>query len=623
MAKPDALQSTTDNAALVEETILSRQPREADQSIDESLRLSFEVTGQGFLPIEQEALQELSDFKRGIERIQQFDPTGTYLNIFETLKDPNSQVAQFMTQLGIRLEDPSITKLQEESNKLVGEITSYITELKRQRETIAKQSPFKTVLNLSMALAAAAPEQASQIVPMLMMLAPEIKQKKLRELDEEIVRTSASQADMANRVVQITSLAESRKLGIARFLGDTARFLTNLDFNKLRVGLDKLGQAFRHRLQLARQVQDREKRALELARLYIRYENALIRTMQSITPVTQQNLLARAEIMRRLVAMNESVRRDLQGTPYEALVQPYSPERIQSMIQSMQVQDYTVNDRIREMRARTQNLLAFANLANVRASIEPMMAALNINRAYSLPIAKSASERLNDMIIHDHYFQATLDDASERNKLFQLAELSASGFFETSIVVASGQEPAVSFSQKLQAFQGFVNSSLPFYGRYLTRVVEGRDSRGQPIAPTFDRFLAIVNRGDNRGKAALDALRRSAEFLAARAEQFYRADQRLRTVNTTENQMIQIAERIRSMQADELLRAVRQNDPQIRQYFNYLSAHAGAYEDALQSITALQQQLLQQQAPPSTQPPQRPPSGRGQQTAPPSMDIGP
>lgn len=306
-----------------------------------------------------------------LDALQNFDPTEQFFEVVRQMKDEKSPIGEMLKNLGIKLEDPTIENLRATTEKLNQEIVSYINELQKKRQSLVQSSPYKNITNLLLALMAAAPEAADRIAPMLVFLAPQIKENQIRELDETILKLGSAQADIAFRTTQVGSLAENRKLNIAKFFGDTAIKLTRMDLDKLRQLADKWFQRYKGRLsglqlKLKEKQQD-DKTYITILRNYYAYENMIMRQIARITPIDQQSLRARYILLDRLARMSDQTREVLKGTPYENLVLKYDETDIQNIAVSQSPMDYLLEARKRNLEASTNFLQTGAaeNLRNI------------------------------------------------------------------------------------------------------------------------------------------------------------------------------------------------------------------------------------------------------------------
>lgn len=388
-----------DNQQSISDTIAALMTPNIKNAPNSSLSMYYLDVGLMGTP-DKEDLELADEMNRNAEFLQKlndFDPTTAYLQAVTQLKDPTSPIAQFMSNLGISLEDPSIENLKNVTDKLNSEIINYITDLRKKREKVSNQSPYRYVSDLLMAIAVASPESLEQVGGLLMVMAPRIKENAIRQIDEEIIKSTAAQSDLANRTTQISSLAENRKMNIVKFVGDTALKLTKMDFDKLKALADKWLDRFKARLARLRlglqEKQTRDKTAMDIYKQYIAYENMMLRHIEKITPATQEGRAARLQMLDRLYKANMETRAILRGTGFDNLITPITQEFITTVITAPDVMDFLATTRRDFLRSATSRNYAEIKKLFHDMSISTGNFQINSYKIFYGPVFKEAIDR--------------------------------------------------------------------------------------------------------------------------------------------------------------------------------------------------------------------------------------
>jgi len=429
-----------------------------------------------------------------LDALQNFDPTEQFFETIRQMRDEKSPIGEMLTNLGIKLDDPTIENLRATTDKLNQEIVSYINDLQKKRDKLVRTSPYRNITNLMMALMAAAPESADRIVPMLMFLAPQIKENQIQELDETIMKVGSAQADIALRATQVGSLAENRKLNIVKFFGDTAIKLTRMDLDKLRGIADKWLQRYRGRLsglqlRLKEKQQD-DKTYLSILRNYYAYENMIMRQIARITPVDPQSLRARYILLDRLAKMSDETRTVLKGTPYEKLVLRYDVGEMQRIAASQSPMDYLLVARRQNIEASTR-FLGTAALENLRSIVtQEVNTTAGVMRMLLPNQMGDISDRLNTMLANP--FQNAWLDINTLVTAVNDASLLMDGFHQLGSLALEGSRlspnsppdtnAAIKYANQIQ------NIAIGTYGPLFIKTMT--TLRNQINDPTFQEYIA-------------------------------------------------------------------------------------------------------------------------------------
>jgi hypothetical protein len=289
-------------------------------------------------------------------------------------QDKNHPAWQFVRQLGIDPSTANAEIINQTMDAFNREINSQITELTKRRDELKQKNHYEIAINellpMMVAIGALAPEMTGKILPVVMAMAPKIKERAIRKLEDRILELTEESTRKNLQAANTLSLIEQRATSAGRlalaYVQEERRARAQKASQKIRIFGTLLDQWYRNATEQLKRERLTATQISNLTRALDQYENLVMRLLSNWP------ILSEKDVQARRMLIDDLNQRKLQLRNSLAELKKNAPEEIKAQI------DLIMETRARPIPEQLASALA-TTMENAAASLVPSRIALNMS----------------------------------------------------------------------------------------------------------------------------------------------------------------------------------------------------------------------------------------------------
>ena len=289
-------------------------------------------------------------------------------------QDKNHPAWQFVRQLGIDPSTANAELINQTMDAFNREINSQITELTKRRNELKQKNPYEVAMNellpMMIAIGALAPEMTSKIMPVLMAMAPKIKDRAIDQLESRISALTEESTRKNLQAANTLSLIEQRATSAGRlalaYVQEERRSRAQRASQKIRIFGTLLDQWYKNNTEQLKRERLTTTQISNLTRALDQYENLVMRLLSNWP------ILSEKDVQARRMLIDDLNQRKLQLRNSLAELRKNAPEEIKAQI------DLIMETRAKPIPEQLASALA-TTMENAAASLVPSRIALNMS----------------------------------------------------------------------------------------------------------------------------------------------------------------------------------------------------------------------------------------------------
>jgi len=289
-------------------------------------------------------------------------------------QDKNHPAWQFVRQLGIDPSTANTELINQTMDAFNKEINSQITELTKRRNELKQKNPYEVAMNellpMMIAIGALAPEMSGKIMPVLMAMAPKIKDRAISQLESRISALTEESTRKNLQAANTLSLIEQRATSAGRlalaYVQEERRSRAQRASQKIRLFGTLLDQWYKNNTEQLKRERLTTMQLSNLVRAMDQYENLVMRLLSNWP------ILSDRDIQARRMLIDDLNQRKLQLRNSLAELRKNASDEIKAQI------DLLMETRARPIPEQLASALA-TTMENAAASLVPSRIALNMS----------------------------------------------------------------------------------------------------------------------------------------------------------------------------------------------------------------------------------------------------
>ena len=289
-------------------------------------------------------------------------------------QDKNHPAWQFVRQLGIDPSTANAELINQTMDAFNREINSQITELTQRRNELKQKNPYEVAMNellpMMIAIGALAPEMSGKIMPVLMAIAPKIKDRAINQLESKIAALTEESTRKNLQAANTLSLIEQRATSAGRlalaYVQEERRSRAQKASQKIRIFGTLLDQWYKNHTEQLKKERLSTLQLANLTRAMDQYENLVMRLLANWP------ILSDRDIQARRMLIDDLNQRKLQLRNSLAELRKNAPDEIKAQI------DLMMETKARPIPEQLASALA-TTMENAAASLVPSRIALNMS----------------------------------------------------------------------------------------------------------------------------------------------------------------------------------------------------------------------------------------------------
>jgi hypothetical protein len=289
-------------------------------------------------------------------------------------QDKNHPAWQFVRQLGIDPSTANAELINQTMDAFNKEINSQITELTKRRNELKQKNPYEVAINellpMMIAIGALAPETTGKIMPVLMAMAPKIKDRAIEQLESRISALTDESTRKNLQAANTLSLIEQRATSAGRlalaYVQEERRSRAQRASQKIRIFGTLLDQWYKNNTEQLKRERLSTMQLSNMIRAMDQYENLVMRLLSNWP------ILSDRDIQARRMLIDDLNQRKLQLRNSLAELRKNASDEIRTQI------DLLMETRAKPIPEQLANALA-TTMENAAASLVPSRIALNMS----------------------------------------------------------------------------------------------------------------------------------------------------------------------------------------------------------------------------------------------------